>query len=60
MRWMGMGPFEMVGMIMARPVIFRVVVRCQEAFAMMPAIAEDVIISYGANVGYNRMERACR
>jgi hypothetical protein len=41
---MGMRPFEMVGMIMARPVIFMVVVRYQEAFAMMPAIAEDVII----------------
>src|SRR6202023_2965887 len=44
MRWMGVGPFEMVGMIMTRPVIYWVVVRCQEAFAMMPAIAEDVII----------------
>jgi len=41
---MGMGSFEMVGLIMTRPVIFMVVVRYQEAFAMVPAIAEDVII----------------
>src|SRR6266516_1808144 len=41
---MGMLSLHVMGMIMTRPAILRVVVRYQEAFAMVPTIAEDVII----------------
>src|SRR5579859_1263249 len=41
---MGMRTLKMMGVVMAAPCILRAIVGYQQALAMMPAIAEDVII----------------
>ncbi len=44
LRAMGMLSIYMIWMIVSKPAIFGVIVSNQQAFAMMPAITEDIIV----------------